>query len=83
MKIKHKSDGVATFKLVKNDLKVATPSDIYDRLYEILNANRKFWREDAPGGEYGFSAHIDCHEEAEKTLRVTEFLEKVLVREAE
>ena len=66
MKIKH--------KLVKNELKVVTPSDIYDRLYEILNANRKFWREDAPG-------HIDCHEEAEKTLRVTEFLEKVLVRE--
>jgi len=73
MKIKH--------KLVKNELKVVTPSDIYDRLYEILNVNRKFWREDAPGGGYGFPSHINCHEEAEKTLRVTEFLEKVLVRE--
>ena len=49
--------------------KIKTPSDIYDHLYESLNAKMK---EERFGG---------LEEEAELTLRIIEFLERHLERE--
>ena len=49
--------------------KIKTPSDIYDRLYELLNAKMEEERFDG------------LDEKAEFTLRIIEFLERHLERE--